>query len=419
MKEVTNNNTKNNFKVILIMGLLTAIAPLSIDMYLPAFPAIAKNLHSTISEVTLSLSSFFIGISAGQILYGPLLERFGRKPPLYAGLCLFFLASVGCAFSQSVNGLIVFRLFQAIGGCVGMVAARAMVRDLFDTKDNAKVFSMLMLVVSVSPIIAPTLGGYITTTLGWRYVFAMLILVVLLILAGTYFFLPESKKPDSNFSLRPAPILRNFSAVLKHPNFITYALTGAISYAGLYAYVGGAPYVFMELFKVSEAHFGRIFAFIAAGLISASQVNNIALKHFSSQQIIKLAASCQSIIGVLFVCFTLFGWLNLFIAISFAFLFLACQGFIFPNATALALAPLGNNAGNASGLINAIQMTVGASASAIISVLQNLTALPMAVVMTFCAVAAFTAFSLGKKYLIGSINQKSLRQQDIEMATGL
>src|SRR3954465_3486705 len=200
---MSNNTTNKSFKVILIMGLLTAIAPLSIDMYLPAFPAIAKNLHSTVSEITLSLSSFFIGISAGQLLYGPLLERFGRKPPLYAGLCLFFLASVGCAFSHSVNELIVFRLLQATGGCVGMVAARAMVRDLFDTKDNAKVFSMLMLVVSVSPIVAPTLGGYITTALGWRYVFAMLILVVLLILAGTYFFLPESKKADPAYSLKP------------------------------------------------------------------------------------------------------------------------------------------------------------------------------------------------------------------------
>lgn len=401
------------------MGLLTAIAPLSIDMYLPAFPAIAKNLHSSISEVTLSLSSFFIGISAGQLLHGPLLERFGRKPPLYAGLCLFFLASVGCAFSQSVNGLIVFRLFQAIGGCVGMVAARAMVRDLFDTKDNAKVFSMLMLVVSVSPIIAPTLGGYITAALGWRYVFAMLILIVLLILAGTYFFLPESKKPDPTYSLKPAPILRNFAAVLKHPHFITYALTGAISYAGLYAYVGGATYVFMELFKVSEAHFGWIFAFIAAGLISASQVNNIALKHYSSEQIIKVASSCQSIIGITLVCLTLLGLTNLFVAVLFAFLFLACQGFIFPNATALALTPLGHNAGNASGLIGAIQMTVGASASAIISVLQNGTALPMAGVMTCCAVTAFTVFTLGRKYLILRINQKTLLQQDVEMASAL
>jgi DHA1 family bicyclomycin/chloramphenicol resistance-like MFS transporter len=225
----SNNIAKNNFSRILIMGLLTAIGPLSIDMYLPAFPAIAKSLHTNVSEVTLSLSSFFIGISAGQLLYGPLLERFGRKRPLYVGLCIYFLASVGCAFATSVNALIVLRLFQAVGGCVGMVAARAMVRDLFDVKDNAKVFSMLMLVVSVSPIIAPTLGGYITTALGWRYVFAMLIIVVLIILIGTYFFLPESKQPDPNFSLKPIRILKNFASVLKNPHFITYALTGAIS----------------------------------------------------------------------------------------------------------------------------------------------------------------------------------------------
>jgi DHA1 family bicyclomycin/chloramphenicol resistance-like MFS transporter len=414
-----NNTTSINFKVILIMGLLTAIAPLSIDMYLPAFPVIARSLNSTVSEVTLSLSSFFIGISAGQLLYGPLLERYGRKKPLYAGLCLYFLASVGCAFAGSVNALIVFRFFQAVGGCVGMVAARAMVRDLFDTRENAKVFSMLMLVVSVSPIIAPTLGGFITTTLGWQYVFAMLILIVMVILAGTYFILPESKQPDPTFSLKPVPILKNFSSVLKHPHFVTYALTGAVSYAGLYAYVGGSPYVFMELFKVSEAHFGWIFAFIAAGLIGASQVNNLALKRFSSQEIIKVASICQSIIGVLFVCFTLLDGLNLFLAITFPFLFLACQGFIFPNATSLALAPMAKNAGNASALIGAIQMTIGASASAIITVFQNHSALPMAGIMTCCAVIALTIFLTGRKFLIKEVDKNELRTQNIEMIAEL
>src|SRR6476619_5155313 len=242
---MSKSGKNKNFYLILILGLLTALRPLSIDMYLPAFPAIAINLHTSASTVTLSLSSFFIGISAGQLLYGPLLERFGRKRPLYAGLCFYFLASVGCALAQSVNVLIICRLLQAIGGCAGMVAARAMVRDLFDVKENAKVFSMLMLVVSVAPIIAPALGGYITAALGWRYLFGMLILVVLVILVGTYFFLPESKKPDPNFSLKPVPILRNFASVLKHPHFLTYALTGAISYAGLYAYIGGCSFVFM------------------------------------------------------------------------------------------------------------------------------------------------------------------------------
>ncbi|MDB5232182.1 MAG: multidrug transporter [Chitinophagaceae bacterium] len=397
-------NTTNKTFIIIIMGLLTAIGPLSIDMYLPAFPAIAKSLHADISDITLSLSSFFIGISAGQLLYGPLLERYGRKPPLYAGLCLYFLASVGCAFAESVNVLIVLRLLQATGGCAGMVAARAMVRDLFDVKQNAKVFSMLMLVVSVSPIIAPTLGGYITAAFGWRYVFAVLIFVVLIILLGTYFFLPESKQPDPNFSLRPAPILRNFASVLKHSHFLTFALTGAISYAGLYAYIGGAPYVFMELFKVSESQFGWIFAIIAMGLIGASQVNNIALKYYSSERIIKIASLCQSIIGITFVCLTISGVSNLYLTVFLAFTFLACQGFIFPNATALALAPLGHNAGNASALIGAIQMTVGACAAAIISVLQNRTALPMAGVMTFCAATAFVVFISGRKLMRRSVD---------------
>jgi DHA1 family bicyclomycin/chloramphenicol resistance-like MFS transporter len=414
-----NSKSDKRFTVILIMGLLTAIGPLSIDMYLPAFPAIAKNLNSTVSEVALSLSSFFIGISAGQLLYGPLLERFGRKPPLYAGLCFYFLASLGCALSQTVNQLILFRLFQAVGGCVGMVAARAMVRDLFEVKENAKVFSLLMLVVSVSPIIAPTLGGYITAAFGWRYVFGVLIAVVLLILAGTYFFLPESRKPDPSFSLKPAPILRNFASVLKHSHFTTYALTGAISYAGLYAYIGGAPYVFMEIFKVTEVQFGWIFAIIAAGLIGASQVNNIALRRTGSEQVIYIASSCQCIAGLILVMLTWSGMNNLFLTVLMIFIFLACQGFIFPNSTALALAPLGHNAGSASSLIGAIQMTIGASASAIVSILHNHTGMPMAVVMTCCAVAAFAVFKSGRKFLIRNPDQNTLRQQDVEMASEL
>src|SRR6478736_2295380 len=214
-----NTDRKKSFYLILILGLLTAIGPFSIDMYLPAFPDIAMNLHTTVARVTLSLSSFFIGISFGQLLYGPLLERFGRKKPLYIGLCVYLLASIGCALAASVNALIVLRLLQALGGCVGMVAARAMVRDLFEVKENAKIFSTLMLVVAVSPIIAPTLGGYITSLLGWQYVFVMLIIVDLIVIISAYFLLPESKEPDPNFSLRPVPILKNFSGVITHPQF--------------------------------------------------------------------------------------------------------------------------------------------------------------------------------------------------------
>src|SRR5262245_34316538 len=231
--------TTNNFYLILILGLLTAIGPFSIDMYLPAFPDIARSLNTSVAQVTLSLSSFFIVISVGQLLYGPLLERFGRKKPLYAGLCIYLVASIGCALAASVNALIALRLLQALGGCVGMVAARAMVRDLFEVKENAKVFSMLMLVLAVSSIIALTLGGYITSIFVWRYVFVMLIIVNVIVIISAYFLLPESKKPDSNFSLKLAPILKNFSGIITNPRFYTYALTAAISASGLYAYIGG------------------------------------------------------------------------------------------------------------------------------------------------------------------------------------
>src|ERR1700680_4153600 len=152
---------KKRAPTIFVLGLLAAIGPFSIDMYLPGFPDIATHLHTTVSLISLSLSSFFIGISAGQLLYGPLLDRFGRKRPLYIGLSIYLLASIGCILVVTADSLIILRFIQALGGCVGMVASRAMVRDLFDVKDNARVFSLLMLVVAVSPIIAPTLGGYI------------------------------------------------------------------------------------------------------------------------------------------------------------------------------------------------------------------------------------------------------------------
>ena len=416
---MTTNRRKKNFHIILILGMLTAIGPFSIDMYLPAFPDIAKGLNTTVAKVMLSLSSFFIGISVGQLIYGPLLERFGRKKPLYVGLGIYLLATIGCVFATSVNALIVFRLLQALGGCAGMVASRAMVRDLFDVKENAKVFSMLMLVVAVSPIIAPTLGGFITSLLGWRYVFAMLIIVALIILICVYYLLPESKKPNPHFSLKPRPIVKNFMGIIKHPQFYTYALTGAVSYASLGAYVSGSPYVFMEIYEVSEKQFGWIFALIAMGLIGASQLNTVLLKNYKSEQIIRVALSCQSIIGIVLAGITLLGWSELFSTIFLIFIFLCCQGFIFPNSSALSMAPFGHNAGSASALMGAIQMCIGASASALVSLLQNRTSLPMVGVMAISAIGALSVFSFGRTIIVQRATTAAVEEKDVEMISTL
>jgi DHA1 family bicyclomycin/chloramphenicol resistance-like MFS transporter len=404
------------FKLILVLGLLSAIGPFSIDMYLPGFPAIAADLHTTVAKISLSLSSFFIGISFGQMLYGPLLDRFGRKKPLYIGLSVYILASIGCAFATSADQLIWLRLLQALGSCSGMVASRAMVRDIFPVEENAKVFSLLMLVVGVSPIVAPTLGGYVTAHLGWHYVFVMLIIMGAAILAGVHFFLPESRPPDPSFSLRPKSIISGFIAVAKEPQFYTYALTGSTASAGLYAYIAGSPSTFMEVYKVTEQQYGWIFAIVAIGLITSSQINSFLLRKYKSEQLVVVALLCQSLTGITLFLGTLFGLLGLFSTIALCFVFLSCQGFTFPNTSALSLAPFSRIAGSASALLGSVQMGFGAFSSVVVSYLTNGTALPMTGVMASCALISFSIVIIGGRIITRKPSIEATQEESAEMA---
>ena len=392
-------HVSRKFKLVLLLGMLTAIGPFSIDMYLPSFPAIATALHTTVARISLSLSSFFAGIAFGQIFYGPLLDRFGRKKPLYVGLSLYLIASLGCAVAANSDQLIWLRLLQAVGSCSGLVAARAMVRDLFPVEENASIFSSLMLVVGVSPIIAPTLGGYFTAAFGWHSIFVFLAVMSAFILLGVHFLLPESRKPDPTFSLRPVAIINGYMSVAKEPQFYTYCLTGSIAAAGLYAYIAGSPSVFMELFKVSEKQYGWIFAGVAAGLITSSQINSFLLRKYKSQHIIMVALFFQSITGITLFVGSMFGLLSVFATIVLCFVFLSCQGFTFPNTTALSLAPFSQTAGIASALLGSIQMAVGAISSALVSYFNNGTALPMTGVMASCAVCAFLMILNGRRII--------------------
>lgn len=390
-------NKKRRSLLVLILGLLSAIGPLSIDMYLPGFPAIAADLHTSVDMVSYSLSSFFIGICAGQLICGPLLDRFGRKRPLYGGLLIYIIASLGCAMSNSVEMLIAFRFLQAIGGCVGMVAPGAIVRDMFPVNESAKVFSLLILVLGVSPIIAPTFGSYLIAAFGWHSVFIILSVIVALLFIAVVFLLPESKEPDPDFSLRPKTILTNYLTVLKEPQFYTFAFAGAIAAAGLFAYLAGSPFVFMNLFKVSPKEYGWIFAIIAAGLITSSQLNTLFLRKFNSSQIIKITLLVQASIGLLLFTGSALGWLNIYATIGLIFLFLSCQGFSFPNSAALSLAPFKKEAGSASALMGALQMGLGAFASAMVGFINNGTSLPMTGIMAACAALGLLVLTIGQQ----------------------
>lgn len=387
--------TKSKSLLIFILGLLAALGPFSIDMYLPGFKAIAKDLHTNVSHVSLSLSSFFIGISAGQLLYGPLLDKFGRKKPLYFGLSLYIVSSLACLFVTSIDQLIVLRFVQAIGSCATAVASVAMVRDLFSIDESPKVFASLMLVIAASPMLAPTAGAYFIASLGWPSVFVFLSVMALVMLLLSIWKLPESYKPDPTYSLKPKPIIGNFWLVVKAPSFYTYALISAITFSGLFAYVSSSPIVFMDIYQVSETTYGWIFALLSAFFIGFSQVNSYLLRWFTSRQIVNWALAAQAIVSILFLLAALYNLLNLYVTLSFIALFLACLGFINPNASALALAPFSKNAGSASALMGALQMGLGALASALISLFAADAVWPMPAVMTMAALIALCCLFIG------------------------
>ncbi|MFA4868537.1 MAG: multidrug effflux MFS transporter [Pedobacter sp.] len=388
---------KKYFGLILILGSLTALGPFSIDMYLPGFPAIADDLNTNTSSVALSLSSYFIGISAGQLLYGPLLDKFGRKKPLFIGLLVYILASAGCAFANSIDALIGLRFIQALGSCAATVASVAMVRDLFPVKDNAKVFALLMLVLGVSPMIAPTLGGYVTVAFGWHTIFLVLLGLGVFNLIASWLWLPNSYKPDANLSLKPKPIINGFWTVFKTPQFYTYALTGALAFSGLFAYISGSPLIFMEIFQVKEETYGWIFALLSIGFIGSSQVNTLLLRRYTSQQLIYAALITQTITALIFLIASINGWLGLYETTALLFIFLCCLGFVSPNASALSLLPFSKNAGTASALMGAIQMGIGALASVGVSLFNVKSAVPTVSIMTLSSILAIVILYFGKR----------------------
>jgi len=390
---------KQYFFIILILGFLATVSPFSIDMYLPGFPRIANDLKTTIDKVQLSLTSYLIGICLGQLLYGPLLDRFGRKKPLYVGLALYVLASLGCAMTSSVDELIVMRFFQAMGGCVGLVASQALVSDLFPSEKRAEVFSMITLVIAVSPMIAPTVGGYVTGVVSWHWIFIILAGIVSMIIASIYFFLPKGRQADSSVSLRPKAVLSGYLTVIKQPQFLIYTLAGGLATAAPFAYIAGSSDVFMNIYKVSEQQYGWIFAFLAFAMIGSTQLNHFLLKKYKSEQIIKATLFYQSIVGLILITGVYNNWFGLYSLIGMMFVFLTGQGLTGPNTSALSLAPFSKHTGSASALMGSWRMGLGAIISAIVSLLHNNTALPMVGMMAVCSLGGLFILHTGSAFV--------------------
>lgn len=352
--------------LILILGALTAFGPMSIDMYLPAFGQIGTEFDAPISLVKLTLGVYIFGISCGQLIYGPLSDKIGRKNLLIFGMALFALSAVGCALAPNIEALIFFRLLQALGGCTGMVITRAIVRDLFETHESAKIFSTLILIMGVAPILAPTLGGLIITHLNWRYIFWILVVAGVAAVLVMVRWLPESHPEEKR---NPEALRKSFSTyffLLKDRSFMMFSLTAGMIQASMFCYISSAAYVFMKVFGLSELQFGRLFGLIAFGFILSSQLNNLLLKRYNYFQIFRTALIVDFLLTFVFVFVGRDVSLGPYIFLIPLFLCISSVGFIFPNATAGALAGHAKIAGSTSALMGMI--TFGCSALAILVV---------------------------------------------------
>ena len=377
----------------MVLGFLCALTPLTIDMYLPAFPEIARDLGISVHQVAWTVSIYFIGFALGQIFYGPLLDRFGRKRPIYFGLSLYLIANIGCLSARSLEALLFFRFLSALGGCSASVGATAMVRDYFEKEAAAKVFSMLMLVLSVSPLLAPTLGGFVVVHESWRTIFAILagVAVLDLFLIAS---LPNAYAADKSVLLRPRAVLSKYRQVLGESQFFVYSVAGAFSFSGLFVYVAGSPAIFMEDFHLSAQTYGGVFAFLAVGMVGGGQLNLLLVERFNSRKIFFTLLCAQAVLGGIFLAGTLLGGWGLVPTIALLFAILLCCGITYPNAAALALEPFSKDVGSASALLGFVQLGIGALTSMGVGFLDAKGSLPTAGVIFTSSILGLMVLSL-------------------------
>lgn len=399
MKVAVARTPSQNFLLILTLGILNALTPFTIDMYLPSFPEIARDMNVAVAQMALTVSIYFIGFALGQIFYGPLLDRFGRKQPLYFGLSLYVISSIGCMFSKSIESLLFFRFLSALGGCAANVGATAMVRDFFPPEAASKVFSLLMLVLSVSPLLAPTFGGMVILFAGWTTIFGILAVMGILNILLVAYVLPPAAGPDHSVELHWRPVLRNFRNILRNQQFSTYAFSNALSFTGLFVYVAGSPAIFMDGFKVSAQVYGAIFAALAAGMIGGGQLNILLTRKFKPASIFRAALTVQVIFAAAFFATTLLGVCGLYGTIAFIFLILLCAGITSPNGASLALAPFTKNVGSASALLGFVQLGTGAVASAVVGMLPIKGALPTAATMSISTALGLIILTAARRRL--------------------
>jgi DHA1 family bicyclomycin/chloramphenicol resistance-like MFS transporter len=378
---------RSHLRFILILGALTAFAPLAIDMYLPAFPAIATHFGTSAGAVQGTLAIYFIGMAIGQSVLGPLSDRYGRLPPLLLGIAAFSLASVWAARAPNIESLVAARFVQALGGCAGIVIARAMVRDLFEERESAQVYSLLMLVMGVAPILAPLVGGFLLTHFDWTFIFLILgafgLVCFLAVWRGLGETLPAARRSGGGL----VPVLRAYLALTRDRPFVAFTLANAFISAAMFAYITGSPFVFIDFHKLSPEHYAFVFGTNALGLIAASQLNAFLLRRVSGRAILGVSIAAHLVAALGLLGFSLFSPEAILPLTVSLFVIVGSVGFVGANAIAAAMSRAQNYVGAAAALTGVVQFAIAAGAGAAIGALNDGTPLPMAAVIAGLSIA--------------------------------
>lgn len=372
-----------------ILGTIGALGPLAIDMYLPAMPQIAAELHVGAGEVQFSLMSFFSGLMTGQLFYGPVSDRTGRKPMIYTGLVIYIIASLGCALAGSAAQLVAWRFAQGIGGSIGMVIGLAIVRDLFKGREAAKLVALIMIVTGVAPIIAPLLGTTILAVADWPALFIALALYGLIGLVLVATLLPETRSENFRLTSNPLTAINQYTRLLCSRNYISYAIVQALIQAGFFAYIAGSSFIFISLYGMSPSSFSLIFAINAIGMVGGSQLSPRFLHWFSSGAIIRTALFINIIIAATLLWLEKEGQLTLPMMSSGLFLLIFAMAVVLPVNGMMALDAYEDMSGTAAALMGAMQFAAGSLASFIVGVMADGTAKPMLLSIALCGCAAF------------------------------
>jgi DHA1 family bicyclomycin/chloramphenicol resistance-like MFS transporter len=372
---------------VLLLGALSSFAPLSIDMYLPALPAMARDLHTAAATAQLSLTACLIGLAAGQLLAGPLSDARGRRRPLLVGVALYAAASALCAVAPGIWILLALRLAQGFAGAAGIVIARAVVRDRYDGDDLARFYALLLIVNGAAPILAPILGAQLLHVTTWRGVFAVLAAIGVVLLAAAGRWLPESLPPDRRQTGGARAMLRDGRKLLADREFGGYALASGFAFGAMFAYISGSPFVLQAKFGVSPQLFSLIFAINGLGIIATGQVSRWLIGRVSPRALLTVGLTGSALGGLTLLVAALAG-AGLPLILPGLFVVVASTGFVLPNATALALARHAHDAGSASGVLGLAQFAIGAAAAPLVGVAGPHTDLPMAIVICGLGIGA-------------------------------